>query len=443
MVRKSLINSLLTMVFMAAGAVAALAQGAPVGGQVLLVGGDGKTTTPVAGALVEVYRIDIKTKFPSDKTDKKGYFKFAGLPYGATFALSVSGQGISPIIFPNVKAGNETIVINVAAGDGRVLTEDEVRKQVASGTGGQNQVESEADKKAREEQQKKIDEIKAKNARIEETNKIVADAMKTGNAAFDAKDYNTAIAKYDEGYNADPAFIGSAPAFLNNKASALIQRATDSFNKSISKEIDAATKASLKESARNDYNEAVAASDKALGLLKSATIDPAEQATMETRKMQSLVNRKNAYRLMAQTGVNMERGKEALVAFQEYLAAETDPVKKSKGQLDLAQTMQDSQEFEAAIEEFDKILATDANNVDALVGRGLCLVTVGYVTMDSDAAKGKAQLQDAANTLQKFVDLAPDTHKFKQSALDSINELKQIVTPQKSNTKSTTTKKRN
>lgn len=441
MVRKVFINSLLTIVFTAAATVAALAQGAPVGGQVLLVGGDG-TTTPVAGALVEVFRIDIKTKFPSDKTDKKGYFKFASLPYGGNFALSVSGPGISPMIFPNVKAGKEDIVVKVSAGDGKVLTEDEVRKQVASGSTGQTQGESEADKKAREEQQKKIDEIKAKNAKIEETNKVVADAMKAGNAAFDAKDYNTAIAKYDEGYKADPTYLGSAPAFLNNKGSALIQRATDTFNKSIGKEIDAATKASLKESARNDYNEAVTVSDKALELLKTATVEPGEQATMESRKMQSLVNRKNAYRLMAQTGLNMERGKEALVAFQEYLAAETDATKKAKGQLDLAQTMQDSQEFDLAIEEFDKILATDPNNVDALVGRGLCLVTVGYVTMDSDATKGKAQLQDAANTLQKFVDLAPDGHKFKQSALDSINELKQIVTPQKSNTK-TTTKKRN
>lgn len=442
MVRKQFINSILTIVFIAAASIAALAQtGAPVGGQILLEK-DG-TTTPVAGALVEVYRVDIKAKFPADKTDKKGYFNFAGLPFGATFAFSISGPGISPIIFPNVRAGKTDIVIKVQPGDGRVLTEEEVRKQIALGASSQSTGESEADKKAAEEQQKKIAEINAKNKKIEETNKIITEAMAAGNTAFAAKDYATAIAKYDEGYNADPEFLGSAPTFLNNKASALIQRATDSYNKSTSKEIDAATKTSLKESARNDYNEAVTASERVLELISKAPADPAEQASMDARKLQALANRKSAFRLMAQTAVNMERGKDALVAFQEYLTAETDPAKKAKGQLDLAQTLQDSQEFEAAIEEFDKILASDPNNIDALVGRGLCLVTVGYVTMDADAAKGKAQLQDAANTLQKFVDLAPDTHKFKQSALDSINELKQIVTPQKSNTKTTTTKKRN
>jgi tetratricopeptide (TPR) repeat protein len=151
---------------------------------------------------------------------------------------------------------------------------------------------------------------------------------------------------------------------------------------------------------------------------------------------------------MSQTGVEREKGKEALTAFQEYIAVETDPAKKSKAELDLALTLQDSNEFELAITEFQKILEADPNNVDALVGIGLSMVNVGYINLDTDAPKGKAQLQEAANYLQKFVDLAPDTHKFKQDAKDTIASLKeqQKVAPQKMKTtpgKTTPAKKKN
>ena len=445
MVRKNFLTTLFTMAIIVAGSIAAFAQtGAPVGGQVVLEA-DGKST-PVAGALVEVYRVDIKSKFPADKTDKtdkKGNFKFAGLPFGAVFALSISGPGISPTIFPNVRAGNEALVIKVGPGNGNVLSEEEVRRQLAAGATTQpGQQESAEQKKAREEEEKRIAEIKSKNSKIEEINKIVAESMTAGNKAFEAKDYNAAITNYDAGYNADPNYVGSAPAFLNNKAAALINRGTDSFNKSVPKEVDSATKASLRESAKQDFDEAVAASNKALEILRTAVAEPSQAAGLEAAKMQGLVNRKNAFRIMAQTGVNRTRGQEAATAFAEYLAVETDAAKKSKAQMDLALTLQDSDEFDAAAAEFQKILAADANNVDAIVGLGLTMVTIGYVTMDTDQAKGKAQLQEAANLLQRFVDLAPDTHKLKQSALDSIAQLKDIVTPQKTKP-TTTTKKKN
>jgi hypothetical protein len=61
----------------------------------------------------------------------------------------------------------------------------------------------------------------------------VTKAVKEGNDAFAAKNYDLAIAKYDEGIAADPEFVGSAPIFYNNRGTALTARAVDTYNKAI------------------------------------------------------------------------------------------------------------------------------------------------------------------------------------------------------------------
>jgi hypothetical protein len=129
MFRKNYLISFLTIALFLIGSVAIFGQTAPIRGRVEQKGADGKVT-PIPGALVEVYRTDVKSKFPSDTTDKKGAFSFAGLPLGAVFILSVSGPGINPEIIPNVKAGMENLVINVLPGDGKKWTEDEVRRRL-------------------------------------------------------------------------------------------------------------------------------------------------------------------------------------------------------------------------------------------------------------------------------------------------------------------------
>jgi tetratricopeptide (TPR) repeat protein len=441
--RNHLISFLTIALFLIGSAAAAFAQNQPVHGKVQVKKAD-NTIAPVVGALVEAYRMDAKTGFPPAKTDKKGNFSFAGLPQGVAVVLSISAPGINPEIQPGVKAGMDDIVIQATEGDGRRLTEDEVRAAVSNPTNNQNSQETEEAKKKREEYEKQVAEVKSKNDKALKSNEVVAAALKEGGAAYDAGNYDLAISKFEEGYNIDPAFAGSAPVLLNNKSLALLKRGTDSYNK-IGKSDDA-TKATLRASAKSDFTEVVTASNKALEILKAATTTDANiQKGYEANKFTALTNRKNAYRLMAQTGVDREKGKDAIPAFEEYIAAEPDPAKKSKAQVDLASTLQDSNEFDLAITEFQKILETDPGNVDALVGVGLSMVNVGYINLDSDPAKGKAQLQEAANYLQKFVDIAPDTHKFKQDAKDTIAQLKeqQKVVPQKTTKTTTTPKKKN
>ena len=447
MFRKNYLISFLTIALFLVGSVAAFGQTAPFRGRIEMKDKDGKAT-PVQGALVEVYRTDIKAKPTSATTDKKGVFSFAGLPLGPIFYVAFSGPGISPDIIPNVKAGSENLVFTASAGNGQKLTEEQVRQAIAAPTTTTNQTAelTAEQKKQKAEYEKQVAEVTNKNKKIEEVTKVVNAAVKEGGAAFEAKNYDLAISKFDEGYNADPDFAGTAPVLLNNKSLALINRGTDNYNKSV--KADDASKPALRDSVKKDFSEVVVASNKVLDILKTATSSDANvQKNYEANKNLALTNRKTAYRLMSQTGVDREKGKESLTAFQEYMAVETDPAKKSKAEVELAMTLQDSNEFELAITEFQKILEADPNNVDALVGLGLSMVNVGYINLDSDPVKGKAQLQEAANYLQKFVDIAPDTHKFKQDAKDTIASLKeqQKVAPQKIKTtpgKTTPTKKK-
>ena len=73
------------------------------------------------------------------------------------------------------------------------------------------------------------------------------------------------------------------------------------------------------------------------------------------------------------------------------------------------------------------ILESSPDNVDALAGAGLSLVNLGFINTD------KTKLQEGANLLQKFVGVAPDTHKFKADVVGLMETLKkeQNVTPQK------------
>jgi len=442
MFRKNYFTFLLAIaLFLAGGAMAAFAQTAPVRGQVVMKKADG-TTQPVVGAVVEVYRTDVKGKFPSSKTDKKGYFNFAGLPLGANFALSISAEKIKPEIIPNIKAGADNLVIDVVEGDGKKWTEDEVRQALATpaaattGTSTQASKELTADqKKAQEEHQKQVAAVTEKNKKIEQSTGVIKRTLEEGSKAFESKNYDLAIVKFDEGIAADPEFEGTAPVLLNNKALALINRATNNYNQAVKG--DPAAKTAAMESVKKDFENAAAASDKALAILKNATsTDAAVQKNYEANKMFALANRKEAYRLMTKTGADRTKGKESLVAFQEYMAAETDAKKKSDTQLTLGDILRESGDSENAIIAYKAALQSSPDNPDALAGLGLSLFNSGVV---SDSTEQK---QEGLNYMQRFAEIAPDTHPLKSSVKDAVEYLRtqDKLAPQKT-TKSSAKKK--
>ena len=436
MSRKFLISFFASAAFVLAVSMSAAAQYAPVTGIVQLEQADG-SKVPVAGALIEVYRMDIKAGFPSNKTDKKGHFAFAGVPLGATFTFSISAPGASPQIFPNVKAGQENLVITLRSGDGRKLTEAEVRGGAAASNAATPDAPqmTEEEKKAREEYEKQKAAVEAKNAKIENSTKIVEAALKAGNEAYTAKDYDTAIAKFSEGITAEPNYVGVTPVLLNNRGAAYDSRAVETFNK-FAKSQDASMKAEAYSKTRADIVSSIESYKTSWDIIQKApATDIQNPQAVEAAKIGALRGAKAAFKHAVQTEqVDPAMIEAAKVILPEYEKVETDAAKKAEASMIIADLYRVTGDSDNAIPAYKKILETSPDNLDALAGVGFSLVNNGYIKND------KAQMQEGSNYLQKFVSAAPDTNKFKGDAVALIENLKkeQNVAPQKV----TTTKKK-
>ena len=416
-----------TIVFAGLGSV--YAQIAPVSGKVELLKADG-TREPVVGALVEPYRMDIKGGAPASKTNSKGDFTFAGLQLGPSYVLAVSGPNIAPTFLPNVKAGQERLLITVNPGDGRRLTEDDVKlgSTMAGASEADRAKAAEDQKKAQAEYEAKVKEVEAKNAKATKVNEVVGRALKEGNDAFTAKNFDLAISKYNEGIEVDPQYVGSAPVFYNNRGAAMMARAVNSYNTAI-KATDPTQKLQGLTSAKKDLTDAAEGYLNSWNVLKNAPAsDIADKANYEAAKATTLKGARDIFRMSVKTEQVDTPGIEAAkVLIPEYLAMEQDAAAKAEAKLIFADLYRVAGDSENAIAEYKKILATTPNDPDAMAGAGLSLVNLGYMNDD------KTKLQEGANLLQQFASSAPDSHKYKADALALIDSLKkeQNVTPQK------------
>ena len=428
--RSYVFNSIVAIAVLLCASAIASAQTGQLRGSVKLVGADGNAA-PVANAVIDVWRTDIAGDYHT-KTDKKGEWIFAGLPYIGTYVVSVSAPGASPMARDKVKAGREIPVDMVlSSGDGKKLTRDEAVKAAAGGGGATSSGGggNDAAEKARQaELAKKNEEIMAANKKIEGANQIIGDAFKAGNAALTAKppNYDEAIKQYDLGLAADPEHPG-APSLLTNKSGALRSRGVEKYNAAIQNKDTAARDAGL-ESAKADFKAAAEASNQGVELLKKqpAATDAEEQKQQTTNKYFALFARAEAMRFFV-TKVDQTKADEGVTAYQEYMAVETDAAKKGKAQLDMAQMLLDAGAADKSMIEFKKILDAQPDNVDALYGMGVSEISVGY------AASDKVKLQEGVNYLQQFVDKAPDAHRYKAEAKATLTELKntESVVPEK------------
>lgn len=435
MYRKNFIVSLfVAAAFLTAANLVAFAQTtAPIRGKVQLKKAD-NTIVPVEGAEITAYRTDIsKGKMPASKSDKKGNFSFAGVPFGQTFVLVATAPNIRAGFYPNVKA-NMDVVIEVEEGDGKIPTEEEIRAALASvSTTGELTAE---EKKKQEDLAKKNAEIEAKNKRIQNANEVINRAISEGKKAYDASDWDTAIAKFDEGYNADPDFPGTAPVFLNNKADALKQRGVSTYKKSTT---DAANKATYMEAMKKDFLESITATQRAVEILKNATSTDANvQKGYDANRMVAYSTMSDAYRFLIETrAVDDAKMPEAVQAVDAYVALETVPERKAKAQIQMADALRKIGKSDEAIPLYRKALENAPDNADLLAGLGLSLFNSGVI------ASNKEQMQEGLNIMERFTATAPDTHPLKQSVKEAVDYLKnqEKLTPQKT-TKPTTTKKK-
>ena len=430
MIRKISILSIFVIAAVFSASATAFAQTAPVAGTIEMKKADG-SVAPVEGAMVEVFRTDIKSSGPAAKTDKKGQFSFAGLTIGAEYVLSVSAPGASPTYQPGVKPGMDKLKISLTEGDGRRLTADEVRQAMAQlgGAGGGEMTPEQ--KKALAEYEKQKQEVEAKNAKILKENEIIEASLKDGNAAFTAKNFDIAVAKYDEGINANPTFAGSAPVLMNNKGAALRERAVINFNQNV-RSTDVSAKVAAFAKVKADLGEAADTYNKSLTILKSAAAGDISDPKMKEQQIATALRGLfDTFRLMSMTEqVDETKIDIAKTALPEYIAVETDAAKKEQAKMILGDLYRVTGDADNAIAEYRKALEGSPDNLDALAGLGLSLVNAGYIN------NNKEQLQEGANYLQKYASAAPDTHKYKADALGLIESLKseQKIQPQKVST---------
>jgi tetratricopeptide (TPR) repeat protein len=282
---------------------------------------------------------------------------------------------------------------------------------------------------------KKNAEIEAKNKKITEANEVISRTFKAGNEALSAATvaskannsedaitkYTAAVAQYDEGLAAD----ADQPAILTNKAVALKGRGVERFNAAVrAKNLDDAGKAALLQTAKDDFKAAAEASSKAVTMIKAQPV-PTEAAELQRyngNKYAAMLTNAESMRLYV-SKADQSQADAGIAAYENYIAVETDPAKKAKAQIDKAQMLLDSGQADKALTEFKAILATTPDNPEANLGAGLAV----YATGD------KAKFQEAANFLQHFVEVAPDTNPMKDDAKAILSELKNAenVTPEK------------
>lgn len=423
MFRRYFLPILAGLAFVISSSQPASAQVGALRGKVLLKQADG-TKIPASEAAIDVFRTDVSGKYTT-KTNKKGEFVFAGLPYVGTYIVAASLAGTQPNWASNVKAGRENeYVIELSPGDGRRLTLEEIRGASSQSRGSAEQpadvkAPTAEDKAKSEEEAKKVAEVAARNEKATKSNEIVARTFQAGNEAFAAKNYDVAIAQYEEGLAADP----EQPALLVNEARAYTARGVNRYNAAVTSKDDAARTAGI-ETAKADFRAAAAATTKAVAMMKAQPVptEPAELAKYTNNKLAAFTVNAEAHRLFV-SKADPSQADAGLAAFKDYIAIEKDPVKKAKAQLDAAQLLLDAGAVDKAYTEFQALVTAEPNNADANLGAGLSLFASG----------DKEKYQDAANFLQHYVEVAPETHKFKADAKAILAELKNTekVVPEK------------
>lgn len=429
-------------------AVVANAQTGELRGHVKLKQADG-TSVPLAGAAIDVFRRDLTGKYET-KTDKRGGFVFAGLPYVGTYLIGVSGPGAQPNFQDNVKVGRDIdYEIVLEAGDGRRLTLAEINTVMKGGTSSAAKTtpttasgESSADKAKRAEVEAKNKELIDKNKKTDESNKILTEKFKLGNTSLSAgetasragnyaeadKLLTDSIAQYDEGIAVDPQHPG-APTLMTNKSQALMDRGIARYNgavKSAEYKAGGSGVTALLEPAKKDWKDSAETISKAVEMIKAtpAPTDPADLANYNRNKYFAVLIRAEAMNKLV-TKVDATQADAGVTAYEEYIAIETDAAKKTKAERDLAKMLFDSNAYDKAKVAYDKILASNPDDAEALQNIGLTLYNLGFMK-ESEGKKEEAKTtyQEAANYLGRFVEKAPDG-PMKTDAQDVLKNLKE------------------
>ncbi len=242
----------------------------------LVKGLDGK---PMVGAMVKIDRTDIKSHYKV-KTDKKGHYLYAGLPYG-TYNVSIEldgkdqmvAQGVRLASNPNGDPTNVPIDLSQLAGaqQGAQQAAQAKAEAATDATRGLSAAEKAALQKQNQEREEAL-----------KKNKELNDAFNAGMAAAQSKQYDQAVASFTKASELDPkqhvvwaqlaeADISLAGTKSGPDSEATMQKGLDAYTKAIELKPDDA-------GYHNNYALALAKDKKypeaQAELEKAATLDP-------------------------------------------------------------------------------------------------------------------------------------------------------------------------
>jgi tetratricopeptide (TPR) repeat protein len=356
------------------------------------------TTEGIPGAEVVIERTDIKGSYPV-KTDKKGHYLHAGVPYVGTYTIMVSAPGFAPAFVGGIKPGGvppEGIKIEMDPGDGSKLTMDMIKR----GGGGNAPAPGAKQPTAAEikKQQEEYEKAKAAN----EKNKADFENMKkffeSGIAKQNAKDYPGAIADFNEAVKLD----AEQKAIWANLGLALFNQGVTNYNDSIKGD------AAKKDVAKQNFTDAMGAADKALALVEKDMADPAKAQAAKKEKTTYLKIKGDAANLLATKISAAEHTDAAVKSYQEAATLAETPADKISFQIKVAHVYREVFKNEEAAAAYKAVLEADPDNIESFYGLGLVYSAT------------EPTWQDSANNFQKFIDRAPATDP-------RVNEAKTVI----------------
>lgn len=231
-------------------------------------GMDGK---PLIGAWVKIDRTDIKASYKV-KTDKKGHYFHAGLPYG-TFNVAVEVDGKDVPIAQGVQ---------LRGGDPTNVSQDLSKLAPAAGQPGAAAPQQEQAKGLTPEQKAAIEKANKEREEALKKNKELNDTFNAGIAAAQSKQWNEAVTDFTKASEIDPkqhvvwaqlaeAEVNDAGSKKDAEADAEMGKALEAYAKAIEIKPDDA-------GYHNNYALALAKAKKfpeaQAELTKAATLDP-------------------------------------------------------------------------------------------------------------------------------------------------------------------------
>ncbi len=249
---------------------------------------------------------------------------------------------------------------------------------------------------------------------IEAQNMAIKTALDAGNAAIKAKKYTEAIDILAAAINADPTHPGASGLMLN-LSFAKTGRAIETYNTALQNP-DKQKKDSGMLSALLDLRESEQIATGAAALLREQIKDARIRGLAPATLSKALYARANTLRTLVK--LDSKTIPEAVKAFTEYIASETNREPRIKARVDLAQLFFDTGEHQQSAAQAAKVLnlENDPKNIDALFVSGISL------------ALGETNPQakrSGANHLKQFLDLAPPSHPKRQDAKDTLQFLKE------------------